>query len=132
MNKRLFGLAIASAVFLLLFASLSSAYYYYGGYNSPYYNDYDSYTYYSSRNNNGYVRTTDYDRTTQKYVVGNRLVSRTTYVRETSEGYDHYGPYGGGYYQPTSYYRDSYMYPSYYNRNNYYLDYRPIYYSYRY
>jgi len=125
MSKRLFGLAVASAVLLLLFTTLGSAYTYYGGYYNPGYyggDDYNSYTYHSSRNNNGYIRTADYDRTTQEFWDGNRKVRRTTYVSERSEGYDnYYRPYGyGGYDNRQSYYPSySYRYPSSYNRNTY-------------
>lgn len=95
MMKKLFALTFVTLFTLSMFASLSSAFYY-GN------DDYTRRTYYSTYENNGYIRTTNYDRTSESYWDGNEWVDRTTYVRETREGnaYD-------------SYYRRNYPYSSY-------------------
>lgn len=117
MSKKLLVGIFATFVLALMLSSFASAYYYnyypsgnYGGDN------YDSFSYHSARvsGSGPYVtaRTTDYDRTTQKYWDGNSWVDRTVYVRETREtpSYPSYG------YQPSGYYGN---YNNYYNSNDY-------------
>lgn len=124
MNKKIFTFALAGFVLLLALSALSSAYsnyhdndydrdyrgYRYGGY-SPY-EDYDRVDYHYSRDNGNMIKSTDYQRTTEKYWNGRSWVDRTVYVRETRET-----PYGYGYYQPS--YRTNYRYGDNYYRSDF-------------
>lgn len=111
----LFGFA---ALFLLLSLSFSSAAYYGGYYRNNYGggygygDDYTRRTYSSTYERNGYFKTTDYGRTSERYWSGDSWVTRTSYIKETREspnyGYGYAGPYGGG--SPYPWYQKYYTY----------------------
>ncbi len=124
--KKAFGLFVFGLVALAVLSGLGSAYYSNGGYyyGNNYGDSYDDYHSYTSRTS-GYgpmrtTRTTNYDRTTEKYWNGREMVDRTVYVRESREspqysrqnyGYDYgYGNYDYGRYndyKPCKAYRDT-------------------------
>jgi len=115
MNKKLFGLAIGMFVLVIALAGFASAQYYYGGYYGGYNNNFNSYSYSSARNNNGFIRATNYDRVTNSAWIGGQYVTTTSYIKTTAET----PRYGYGY--NSYYYQNSYnpWYQKYWNQPHY-------------
>lgn len=155
MSKKVFVGIFAALVLALMLSGLTSAYYYnyYPSYSNG--NNYDSFSYSSSRTSGSgsylTTRATNYDRTTQSYWDGHAWVDRTTSVRETREipsyaprnynqPYGYYGNYYGNNYNNYNGYNNYNNYNPWYQKywetpnypNSYYIDYRPNYYVYGY